>query len=315
MRIKWNVLLVGLWVFWATTSYGATVGNLDAPGFAFSVGADQSSRDVEGDGTTLGNWSNSRANLPDGFDLERLKIGNFDGNENLHRLYLRGSYGFERFSFFLKVGAARLSPVIYNPVFSDDQVDTTTGTVGNNFFVSDFSHGDVGGSTDSGLFYGVGAQVTLLNRPTWRLGVIGSYLQYQLDYLSLLGRVTDRTGTAGVVRETTREASFEEATTKEIELALVLSGTAGAGFSPYGGIKVSSYKTEYDGKSRLIDRDDTLSPAVETVSDSFSLETQAKERVGFFAGVHYDLSPRMGLNLEVRAGEETGLTAAYTQRF
>ena len=310
MRIRWNIVLVGLFVFWATAGYGATVGNIDSPGFALSVGADQSSRAVEGDGKTLGSFSNSRANLPTS-NLERLQVGKFDGNENLHRLYLRGSYGFDRFSVFLKVGVARLSPTIDNPVISDDASNTSTGSASGGAS----SHGDVGGSTDGGLFYGLGAQVTVFSQPSYRIAVNGSFLQHQYDFSSLLFRDTFHSAAGGVVTETTRDARFDKATTQELELALLVSGTPAGGFSPYGGVKLSSYKTKYDGKSSLVDRNDALSPAVETVADSFSLKTKGKEWVGFFAGVSYDLAPHMGLNLELRAGEETGLTAAYTCRF
>lgn len=314
MRIKRSMLWVGLFVFLATKSYGASVGSIDPPGFSFSVGADQSNRDVEGDRTTLGELRSSRANLPD-FNLERIQIGEFNGNEEIRRLTLRAAYGFNRFSVFLRVGTARLTPTIFNPVISDDRFNTATGSaegVGGN--TGEATHGDMSGSTDGGLFYGGGFQVTLLTQPSWRLAVSGSYLQQKYDAPFLLYRLTDRTASAGLVEETSREARLEEATTQEIEFAATIRGMVG-NFTPYGGIKLSLYKTEYDGKSAVIDRDDAGAPVVETVTSPFSLETKGKEWVGFFIGVNYQLSPKTGLNMEVRTGEENGMTAAYTYQF
>lgn len=314
MRIGWGMIFAGLFVFLATKGYAATVGNIDPPGLTLSVGADHSSRDVEGDGATLGALTDSRANLPE-FNLEQIQIGDFDGNEDIRRIYLRASYGFNRFSIFVRGGTARLTATLFNPVISDDLINTATGTAqGAGGNLAEATHGDISGSTDGGLFYGAGFQVTVLKQPSWRLALSGSYLQQKYDAPFLLYRITERSAGGGSAEEISREARLEEVTTQEIEFAATIRGMVG-NFTPYGGIKLSLYKSEYDGKSAVIDRDDAGSPVTQTVASSFSLETQGKEWVGFFVGVNYQLTQKTSLNLELRAGEENGLTAAYLYQF
>lgn len=102
---------------------------------------------------------------------------------------------------------------------------------------------------------------------------------------------------------------------EEWQAALILEKRTG-NFRPYGGVRYSRVKSEYDLRANLSDdfKDDFRSTEA-TVDNTGTLKMESEQNIGVVGGLEYLLTPAMSLAGEVRAGDETAFNVAFRYRF
>lgn len=305
------LLLTGTGSFPALPSLAASVGDLDDPGLNLFVVAEHSTRAVKADDSevTLGTFSNTRLYGPN--TVEQVSMELSEGEETVDRIYLRTAYGFQRFGVFGKVGIAKHQTGLFSVTGSSKVEDTAFFGSGTEIF----EMGNLGGRGEYGLVWGGGAQA-YLQQGNFRMGLKAEYLFHQLDAgypLSETGVVT--VDPVGQTVSSILTVSVDETKTQEIQAALVLSVTLSSLTSYYGGLKFSMTHTEYIGTTSRIERDDAAVPRVLVHRDRFRFKTASDEFVSLFVGAAYRVTTHIGLNAEIRAGDEAGLTAQMEYHF
>ena len=296
--------------------YGASVGSIDNPGFNLSVGADHSSRAMaaDDDEVDLGAFANTRVHGTN--TIERVTLKFDQGEETIDRVYVRAAYGIkryglERLGLFGRGGVARHRVELFGVTLRDQVEDTA-------FFGSNtdiIGVGDLSGRGKLGPFWGAGGQA-FLKQGRFRVGLKIEYLFHQSDAEYLL----TETGAAtldpiGQTVSSTLAVRADETKTREIQGALILSVLLKSYTSYYGGIKYSWVNTQYTGTALRIERDDTATPRILEQQNEYRFKTTSQNATGFFAGAVYRITPSIELNMEVRVGDEVGMTVQIGHPF
>lgn len=248
---------------------------------------------------------------------QRLRIGEFSGEEILDRGYIKASYApTDIFGIALKGGVARLRHSMFDShAVYQDRLDS-----GGAFSVTldDWlMHAE--GKGDWGPFFGIGATVVVHKSDSCSIGFDLQYNWQEMDSETIISDYsygvfsgTGRTPDSGFYQRDT--AKITKTTTQEAQLALVISRKLG-NFSPYGGAKVSWYETRYEGtwNSRFTDYD--IPSNSYDKSTSFEAKTEPQDYVGLFFGMDYEFFDNIVLNGEIRVGDETAMNVGLGIRF
>lgn len=195
-----------------------------------------------------------------------------------NRFFLKATVGVhERVDLFLKLGRADVNT---EGIYKDPSTTEKDEFAG-----------------DTGLAYGAGFKVKVLGEKEGLIvGVSGDYLRYKVDGKQKYDGV-DFTTLSGLPYKA-------EATLDEWQIA-VSAGYKMAKLTPYGGLKYSDVSL----KQELSYTDAVNGNTTET------LKTEADKNIGIFAGLDFDITKNLGINLEVRAVDETAGTIRVNYRF
>ncbi len=304
MKTKWVVIFAACFLLAGTLTFGGDVGNNEQKtGWSIGLGGDHSTRSVELDERWI-TYQESFTGDPGG--VFYYFADEFDGEETLDTLYAKISYGWaDRYAFYVKAGMARLTHKFldYQDLFGVRWDDGT-------FFEEPWGGGKLSqlmGTSDWDVFYGAGFKAVFFESGDFKAGVDLQYNVYTLDSEVLFYNwfYVDETGTYF------DRHILDETETTEYHLAVIFS-KSNPTFSPYGGIKLSAYETEYEGRSWIYDG--FVSPAFsQTQMWDFTMEGQ--DMLGFFAGVDYAVTDMFHINAEVRVVDEAALTIFHSWKF
>jgi len=275
----------------------ATVGNIaETQGAAgkFSIG-------VEYDGVTnrdlkwkSGTWSEtivgttSRGSIPSaGGSIE-------DMQAESNRIFLKGTVGIHpNVDVFVKIGMA------------DADWKMTEKEIGNPDYKWEFNG-------DRDLAYGIGAKAKVFQTlGGLRVMADAQYLHYEVDgKLKGNGKDYDQNYLAYLrgYDPSVTFSSTQKTKVQEWQIALYVNQTIG-NFSPYGGVKYSAFKAdfEFDGSGQFLG---------EPLSVKIDGKSEADNNLGIFLGTDIYLIPnKFSVNVEGRFIDETAFTVGANYRF
>ncbi len=312
--------------------FGSDVGtNPDSKEFKFTLdwGFDHSEREVELDGEAVFYLDTYRYEYDgsDWYETDTWKwwIESFDGMESLDKMFLNFNFAFGgRYSFYVKTGLARMKAEMFDPLgwSSYEYYEYYYGDEYTYGYSDDYVESPLKGKGKWDPFYGAGFKAVFWESGDFKVGMDLQYNTYKLDTDYDFYRWSDHywntwTGTSPYqyLEDEIERVYPTETKTSEYHLALVLS-KSGDTFTPYGGFKLSEYKTDYKGiysYHYFEDYDGELYEYDEMCHWKFS--TKPQDIYGFFFGMKAHLSPMVDLNGEIRVGDETAMTAFFSFNF
>jgi hypothetical protein len=304
MKTKLVVIIAVSFLLAGTLTFGSDVGNNEQKtGWNFGIGSGHSTRAVELDDRWI---SYTETISGDPSIVFTYFVDEFDGEETLDTLFVKASYGWgDRYAFYLKAGMARLTHKFLDvqEIFREDFSDGT-------FFETPVGGGNLRqlmGASDWDVFYGAGFKAVFFESGGFKAGVDVQYNAYSLDQdtMYLNSYFQDDTGIFF------DRHILDETETSEYHLAVIFS-KQNTMVHPYGGIKLSAYETEYEGRSWFFDG--FSSPAFEDIQ-MWDFTMEASDMIGFFAGVDYAATDIFHINGEIRVGDEAALTAMLSWKF
>jgi hypothetical protein len=249
-----------------------------------------------------------------------LKVKDFDGEEVSDRYYLKASLtATPRVEVYAKLGTGRLKSKFFDPYSSKTLEIYDVNGVLTYRGIEAYLDSQISGKGDYGFLGGVGVKAIVHQSGTFQVGLDLQYVYQESDDVLFLSKWSEDVYDPGVDRyreEVTAEV--DESETQELHLALIASKKMG-NFTPYGGVKVSWYETEYDGKASYSEKyEDFVTPAnswSEAHTGDFDFETEQQDYVGFFVGADYSFTENFGVNAEVRLGDEEGFATGLCWKF
>jgi hypothetical protein len=180
--------------------------------------------------------------------------------------------------------------------------------------------------SDWGPFYSLGLKVSIHEEPGFKVGLAAQYAQQQnkdMGLISIAGfgydtepmpRLPAAGGDVDDYLEIGLGLEAAESTTTEMALALVLSGSMG-NFSPYGGVKYSTMKTDYTGRVYVwveqMEGDEIIFSDSEPLLD-FPFSTVQADSLGMFAGGTYQFNDSISGNIELQIFDEVGVSTGLS---
>ncbi len=259
-------------------------------------------------------------------------LDDLDGAEILERAYLKLSYAkkfkerkrglFSKnslakekvylYGIYIKAGTAKLK-------FDDADASLHQIKTSRNMEIKSELDGIGEIEGEWGFFGGIGVNLVYLNSDLFDIGLDLQYNYQKVDSSDTLYENSQIDDIPGNRKYEEREsAEIEDITTQEAHAAIVISRRMG-NFIPYGGAKVSWYRTEYSGEwSYLYAYSDEITPDNDYKykgDEDISFKTVSRYYGALFLGTDYELSDQLVLNGEIRAGEEFAINVGLGWMF
>ncbi len=304
MKTKWVVIFAVCFLLAGMLSFGSDVGNNnERTGWRIDFGGGHSTRAVELDERWVTYQYNFGGTPP---VMLYYIVDEFNGEETLDTNFVKFSYGWgDRYAFYLKAGMARLQSTFFD-VQELVRWDYGDGTWEEYNYGGGRVHPDMGeGEWD--LFYGGGFKAVFYDAGGFKVGVDAQYNTYSLDNEVMFWNwhYTDETG-----RYFDRHI-LDETETTEYHLAVIFS-KQNTMVHPYGGIKLSAYESEYEGRAWYYD---DFSTPVDQEIQYWDFTMEATDMWGFFLGADFALTEMFTVNGEIRVGDEAAMTAMLSWKF
>lgn len=255
--------------------YAAEVGNLyqcERGKFKLEFKVEQQVRQVELDGGEAVRSS--------------VLIRDVEGKETLDRYYLKGSFApIQNLEIYAKVGLGRLD-ADFNTF---EEFEYQTQLQGQQWFHRK------GIGRQYNIMAGIGGKFIFFQSGNFQAGIDMQYIYQEGDDFTLFNNYSYDISYAYF-----DFAKITKTETHEVQGALIINNKMG-NFTPYGGIKVSYYATNYDGKYKKLE-----SGLFDEGNMDF--KTRQKDYLGMFVGADYNFNDNFGVNVEGRLGDEQSAT-------
>jgi len=330
MKAKILILTACLALLGGGLAVASDVGNNpEGTGWRWDVGFERSQREVELDKPALVfvyDYTYEYSADYYGYDYGEEWLESFDGRETLDKYFLKGAYGFgERYAFYVTVGMARMNSEMYDPV-SYSMYESYEYYYGSEYWYwneSFYSEGNSQARGDWDPFYGAGFKAVFHDVGGFKVGMDVQWNQYKLDNDAYLYLSQDLYGDGPIddpyyENEYLDSHRLTESDTTEYQVALVFS-KQNERFSPYGGLKLSQYETDFSGQFRSYKYNSNTGRqnggyAYEE-SGTWTFTTKQQDYIGMFLGIDCEMTDRLVLNSEIRVGDEKAATVKLSWKF
>jgi hypothetical protein len=251
------------------------------------------------------------------WDRYYLTFKSFDGEEIIHRYYLKASLAiFDRLELYAKGGVSRLKFKFFDPkqIWRGEEwrFDGKEWYPTEYWWEEDWLSWPLMGKGKWGTFYGGGVKLILLRWDTFQAGFDLQYLLEEADSDVVIYEYSEEYHAPDYWYYYLEEMKLIHTKTTEIHIAILASRKMD-NFFPYGGVKYSLYKTEYQGKWRYIEEE--YQEVVEKFESEFEFETEPQDFIGLFIGADYNLTDGLGVNGEIRLGDEFAASVGLFCKF
>jgi hypothetical protein len=328
MKTRTLIVTMCLALLGGGVALAAEVGNNpQGTGWRWDFGFDRSEREVELDQPAeVYQYEYTYDYGPDDYGYERYTewLDSFNGRETLDKYFLKGAYGFgERYAFYVTVGMASMLSESYDPI-SRSMYEDYEYYYGEEYYYWDESMETtqpMAGRGNWDPFYGVGFKAVFHDVGGFKVGIDVQWNQYKLDSDVYYYLYTDESG-EGPVDDPYYEYVYSdshrvlETDTTEYQAALVFS-KQNPQFSPYGGLKLSQYETDFSGEWTYF-KGSLDGPARQSVyeeSGTWTLSTKQSDYVGMFLGLDCEMTDRFVISGEIRVGDEKAATVKMSWKF
>lgn len=327
MRTRWLVAVVCVMLLGGGLAFASGVGNNpEKTGWRWDIGFERSEREVELDEAALMYEAveSYEYNEDDyGTETYREWLQSFNGRETLDKYFLQAGYGWsDKYVFYATLGMARMVARQYDPVMRwlYEDYEYYYGETYEYWNEDIETVGDSAGRGKWDPFYGAGFKAVFHDAGGFKVGMDLQWNQYKLDNETYnyyryydYGYAYDGVTDYGYGYEDTH--MLTETDTTEYHAALIFS-KKNKTFSPYGGVKLSSYETDYTGAwdSTYWDNYGDRGPDFEG-SGTWTYTASSKDYVGLFFGIDCELTETFVINGEMRLGDESAMTVRMGWKF
>lgn len=316
MKAKYLVILAVCFLMAGTLAFASEVGNNnERTGWKIDFGFDHSEREVELDEQAVVYKESYFYEYDPGnyYYTEQWQdiIKAFDGMEALDKIFLKFSYGWgDRYAFYFKGGMARMKSEMFDPytIYRYDYWEHYYGTDYAYWSEDDEIGEPMKGKGDWGAYYGAGFKAIFYEAGDFKVGVDAQYNTYDIDSDVVFWQYSYKDDDDDYLDQ----HRLDKTKTDEYHLALIFS-KKNPTFSPYGGIKISGYETDYEGVAHYRYYYDGVLQYSFTYPWVFT--TVPQDFVGAFFGLDCELTEMFHINLEARVGDENAVTVVHSWVF